>query len=207
MKNLLTYIIRKFANPAHYFNPNKPHIISEKKVVAKEDFILDVPFFQKDEAKSMGARWNPKIKKWYVPKGKEVSKFEQWAPNLDVSTITLDSLYLVQSHHNCWKCSNEYRVFCLSDRQSYFSFVTRVSKSVYLILKEKCPTYRKDYSKTVEYRYYMNHCSHCNAKSGDFFLHQEEDSPFLDINYDNSYAVEFIKLDLDPDEKIEIELS
>jgi hypothetical protein len=32
-------------------------------------FYLDVPYSEKDEAKKLGARWDPKAKSWYVPKG------------------------------------------------------------------------------------------------------------------------------------------
>lgn len=28
--------------------------------------ILNVPYNEKDDAKSLGARWNPTVKKWYV---------------------------------------------------------------------------------------------------------------------------------------------
>lgn len=209
MKSLLTYVVKKFVNSAHYLNPHKPYIVSEKKIVAKENLALDVPFSQKDEAKSLGAKWNPEIKKWYVPKGREVLSFKQWMPDPnDVSKITLNSpLYLACSYQICWKCLKEYQVFCLSDRKVYFSFVKSVSKSVDLILKERTPTYFIDYSNTVKYCYYMNHCGNCNAKSGDFFLHQKEDSPFLDADYGNSSKIKLIKLDFNPDEKIEIELS
>ncbi|MEE0732772.1 MAG: DUF5710 domain-containing protein [Acutalibacteraceae bacterium] len=27
---------------------------------------LEVPYSEKDEAKKLGARWNPKVKKWFV---------------------------------------------------------------------------------------------------------------------------------------------
>lgn len=33
-------------------------------------FILNVLYHEKDEAKILGARWNPEIKKWYI-KNKE----------------------------------------------------------------------------------------------------------------------------------------
>lgn len=29
--------------------------------------LLNVPYAEKDEAKALGARWNPEIKKWYAP--------------------------------------------------------------------------------------------------------------------------------------------
>ena len=40
--------------------------------------IIDVPFAEKDEVKSLGAKWNPKIKKWYVEERKDYYKFEKW---------------------------------------------------------------------------------------------------------------------------------
>lgn len=39
---------------------------------------LNVPFAQKDDAKSLGARWDPAAKKWYVPAGKDVGLFARW---------------------------------------------------------------------------------------------------------------------------------
>lgn len=39
---------------------------------------LNVPFSQKDEAKNLGARWDPEKKKWYVPSGKDISIFSSW---------------------------------------------------------------------------------------------------------------------------------
>lgn len=39
---------------------------------------LNVPFAQKDEAKALGARWEPAVKKWYVPAGKDLGLFARW---------------------------------------------------------------------------------------------------------------------------------
>jgi len=33
---------------------------------------LNVPYRDKDRAKSLGAKWNPKRRLWYVPAGKGV---------------------------------------------------------------------------------------------------------------------------------------
>lgn len=43
---------------------------------------LEVPFREKDQAKSLGARWDNISKKWYVPTelNDELSKFERWLP-------------------------------------------------------------------------------------------------------------------------------
>ena len=39
---------------------------------------LKVPFSEKDQAKSLGARWNAELKQWYVPIGVDVAPFEKW---------------------------------------------------------------------------------------------------------------------------------
>lgn len=39
---------------------------------------LKVPYAEKDEAKALGARWNPTRKCWYVPDGKDAEPFARW---------------------------------------------------------------------------------------------------------------------------------
>lgn len=40
--------------------------------------VLKVPFAEKEAAKALGARWDPKRKKWYVPQGVDAAPFSQW---------------------------------------------------------------------------------------------------------------------------------
>jgi len=40
--------------------------------------LLKVPYAEKDEAKALGARWNPTRKCWYVPEGKDAEPFARW---------------------------------------------------------------------------------------------------------------------------------
>lgn len=42
---------------------------------------LNVPYAEKDEARALGARWNPGKKRWYVPAGVALGAFEKWMPN------------------------------------------------------------------------------------------------------------------------------
>ncbi len=42
---------------------------------------LNVPYAQKDEAKALGARWDPANKKWYVPANKNITLFAKWQTN------------------------------------------------------------------------------------------------------------------------------
>lgn len=41
---------------------------------------LKVPFEEKDEAKELGAYWDPQRKQWYVRPGKEIRPFAEWNP-------------------------------------------------------------------------------------------------------------------------------
>ncbi len=47
-------------------------------MTATSNIPLKVPFKEKDEAKSFGARWNPDGKHWYVPIGVDTAPFEKW---------------------------------------------------------------------------------------------------------------------------------
>lgn len=41
---------------------------------------LNVPYAEKDEARALGARWNPTRKRWYVPDGVALDAFDKWMP-------------------------------------------------------------------------------------------------------------------------------
>jgi exodeoxyribonuclease VII large subunit len=41
---------------------------------------LNVPFAQKDAAKSLGARFDGTVKRWYVDEGRDLAVFAQWLP-------------------------------------------------------------------------------------------------------------------------------
>lgn len=47
-------------------------------MIATSNIPLNVPFKEKDEAKSNGARWNPGGKHWYIPEGVEDEPFAKW---------------------------------------------------------------------------------------------------------------------------------
>lgn len=47
---------------------------------------LKVPFKEKDEAKSLGARWNPDGKHWYIPEGVDTTPFEKWLTDTPLQT-------------------------------------------------------------------------------------------------------------------------
>ena len=50
-------------------------------------FDLDCPFSQKDDAKALGARWDPTNKTWYVPADKDLRPFRRWVPGAHLRVV------------------------------------------------------------------------------------------------------------------------
>lgn len=52
--------------------------------------LLDVPFSEKEQAKSLGARWNPVERKWYIPEDltDNIQSFQKWLPSSSASNDT-----------------------------------------------------------------------------------------------------------------------
>jgi hypothetical protein len=56
---------------------------------------LKVPFKEKDQAKALGARFDPDAKAWYVPHGIDVTRFARWLPT-DVAKFALEGASALQ---------------------------------------------------------------------------------------------------------------
>jgi hypothetical protein len=39
---------------------------------------LSVPYAEKDQAKALGAKWDPSLKKWYAPANLDLGLFARW---------------------------------------------------------------------------------------------------------------------------------
>jgi len=77
---------------------------------------LAVPFGEKDEAKKLGAWWDPICKKWYAPNGEAVL-LERWKVNDDVITLVGEDrdyggskLFVDLIPRSCWFTNVRYCV-------------------------------------------------------------------------------------------------
>ncbi len=61
-------------------------------MIATSNIPLNVPFKEKDEAKSHGARWNPADKHWYIPEGIDDAPFAKWLDNAPSDATASSSL-------------------------------------------------------------------------------------------------------------------
>ena len=50
---------------------------------------LNCPFAEKDEAKSLGARWDPARKVWYIEDVNDLTPFARWIPLLNRNTADM----------------------------------------------------------------------------------------------------------------------
>lgn len=174
---------------------------------------LDVPFSEKDEAKRLGARWNPERRKWFIPAGVSPEPFQRWLkdnPALTIKTLVQTiyaPVWLLTSAENCYRCHRNSVVFSITgqairdyevgdyndvryyvhraDRDTFVSIsnLEIVDDRIAQYLSKFAPNYRMDYSKTQDAHVYMNHCQYCGAKLGDFYMHNEPGGAFLPDSY------------------------
>lgn len=157
---------------------------------------LNVPYSQKDEAKQLGALWNPIEKKWYVKNKKDYPKFMKWMTEETSFNIICDHIYIIEGLHQCFRCHKETRVIGFgienfyecdqADEKSceYQSGIIRIAsyfpelpKDILTYIQSHY-NYKQTYSKFAETRYMANRCDHCGVLQGDFFIFNEVESPF-----------------------------
>ena len=52
-----------------------------------DNIFLDTPFKDKDKVKALGARWDPALRKWYVPEGTDLQAFAAWLPAAEAAAL------------------------------------------------------------------------------------------------------------------------
>jgi Domain of unknown function (DUF5710) len=177
---------------------------------------LNVPFSEKDEAKRLGARWNAERKKWFVPAGVNSEPFKRWVETKpepvarSVTQTMLAPVWLLTSTENCYRCHKISPVFAIAsksiedydideyddvhyqthraDENTHVSIsnLENVDERIGQYLAKFAPKYRMDFSKTQSANVYMNHCHHCGAKLGDFYMHNEPGGAFFPDSYEDS---------------------
>lgn len=164
---------------------------------------LNVPYSDKDDAKRLGARWNPERRCWYVPDGLDPKPFARWwITRQDVLSLNLRApeAYLVRGSKLCWKCSAPIAVigFLMApgfqmleswddgeatwseqDDWRFAHYIGELAQPAARFAVATSPDYRLAFSKTTNSRYWANHCPACRRLQGDFNLFCEPDGPFM----------------------------
>lgn len=180
---------------------------------------LDVPFSEKDEAKALGARWNPALKKWYISDRRKYSQFAKW---INGDTILCDHIYIVEGNRTCFRCNKETIVigfgfdtyFYMGDPDPKMETDTvhigqidsNLPKRLEAQLKERYGFIRR-YSKELQCSYYANHCRNCHVIQGNYFIFDEVDSPFFIDGKEAAERLVLRKISLPNDVAVSTEIS
>lgn len=178
---------------------------------------LNVPYEEKDDARRLGAKWDPSRRVWYVPDGTPTDAFGRWVPSVDEEvTLRAQRYFIATSKAECWRCGNKTPVWGLAlpsghreyddgewqdiDIPQVLAYSTYLAPPVvaklreFIALQTKDPKladcFRLDHSKTMEFPYWMNHCAGCGAKLGDHGLHSEPDAAFFPTTTEAAYAID-----------------
>ena len=196
--------------PANHLNNAFPPSAQGKKL------FLNVPFKEKDEAKVLGARWDPDCKKWYIANIRKYHLFKEW---INGRIVVLDHFYIIEGDRTCFSCGQQTPVigFALEDYLYFFdcepdvfpdyewrigeinitSFISPLPENLLAHLKKQY-NYYYDFSKSGGY-YYANHCRHCNILQGNNYIFEEVDSPFWIENIEDARGLKLHKIFLEDD--------
>ncbi|WP_425390791.1 DUF5710 domain-containing protein [Ekhidna sp.] len=179
---------------------------------------IDVPFKDKDEAKARGAFWEAELKTWYVPNHKKYDDFLQWINSDDFSIIAQTPFYIAKNQRKCWRCSELTTVVSLASNrffeldylneggndeaiawfpQNYFTFFsspTYINKETIDLISQKFPFYKLGFSKTINGKYWANHCEKCNSLQGDFFNHNEPGGAFSPMSIEECQQITLMEV-------------
>jgi hypothetical protein len=169
---------------------------------------LNVPYEQKDEAKSMYARWDNKRKKWFATNSKYYYRLAEW---IEGDSVVQNSMYIAVSSRECWKCGKETLIYALAVRSEdlidivyretnieeaigydvvFLPISSNLPKEIKAYL-EKHTNCKEKYSQTIQDTYFANTCTHCKALQGDYFVYEEFDSPFNGMGNSKIKYIEF----------------
>jgi hypothetical protein len=170
---------------------------------------LNVSYEDKDDAKRQGARWDATARRWYVPDGVPLGPFARWQPAaVEGEEALIAPIFLRKSSEPCYKCSAVSEVFCLGatavrdvdvedDGGVYkhehdnlpglvnVANLEQLDARLVAALARLAPRYKLDYSHTQRAQVWINHCQHCGAKLGDFYMHNEPDGAFFPTSPDD----------------------
>ncbi len=174
---------------------------------------LSIPFHEKEQAKKLGARWDPQQKIWWVPSSLDINCFARWlntsgplaqlywdlAPIHESEFDDFRSSWKVEVFFvpwTCWKCKQETLVFhCAVDRginimplcyqAKVLEQLDRFRKNVGM---ERFGCIKPRYSRTLGASYVSQGCRHCDALIGEFPL-SEDFSEFLSTQDVSAYPL------------------
>lgn len=163
---------------------------------------LNVPFKDKDEAKALGAKWDPVSSNWYVTNAADKQKCEKWFP----AQKCFGPYEILISNENCYRCGTISQVAALAvsgvedgkDDLSDIPFILMhleyLDYPFVAMLKHYNPGFSKKFSKTLEQHVWMNCCDACGAHFGDYFMMNEPGGAFRPTSHHEAANIQRAQL-------------
>ncbi|WP_126974133.1 DUF5710 domain-containing protein [Gynurincola endophyticus] len=177
---------------------------------------LNVPYADKELAKSKGAFWDAEEKTWYVPDHRNINDFLTWFDTDKIDTILKTPFYMASNKRSCWKCKkkitvlalysdnfyyldeegsdNEESVFEKAELKSFFSHVFYIDENFASFVRQQFPDFKLGFSKTVNGEYWANHCEFCHALQGDHFNHESPGGAFFPVTDEECENITLIQI-------------
>jgi hypothetical protein len=177
---------------------------------------LYVPFEDRAEVSLLGARWDAALKCWYVDNPND-TRFRKWLGYRETHfAISSDRAFVASTNVRCWRCHAPTNVICIYCEigeihgEPYSAFtvsdITAVDARLKTVL-EKWPSFRYVVDWSRGERYFVNHCSECEAAQRDYYLHCEPGGAFFMLKGAEPGAITFTPISgrvcLDGDEGFE----
>ncbi len=178
---------------------------------------LRVAYEDKDEVKSLGARWDATARVWFVPEELDPARFERWRPADPPPNLRAEAYFMASSSRPCWRCGATSPVhgFMLppgfetlytddasgpdlwetEQQPSLLCYVEWLAPAVAARLAPLAPHYRVAHSRSAGLFHWMNHCAHCGAPFGDHETFCEPGQGFLAFTLEQARRVTLARVD------------
>jgi hypothetical protein len=139
---------------------------------------IDLPYQDNDQAKGLGARWDPDLRSWYVPSGLDLKAFARWLP---ISPSQNDPLLpILGLPQGCWKCGEPTMavIACRDGEQLVFAHdrvlqIVASQVAVEDLASVGAGPLRPRFSRTMGRSSWSNGCLACGALLGGFPLYED----------------------------------
>lgn len=161
---------------------------------------LHVPFEQKEEAKILGARWDPEKRYWWT-ESRDLEPFARWRtpqepkpdpvvprmlPEPNLANVRAPSFAVITGTSECWKCHASTQVSALvlivyeelegddgwvrGSDRMMLQSISAMNVPAGERLRAIAPWMKPGFSQTADGVYLANHCQSCGALQGEWFL-------------------------------------
>jgi len=174
---------------------------------------INVPYNQKDRVKSLGAKWDPQEKTWYIPN--HITDLKSFEPYLNFTLdnaeyiFNPDESYFILGHVYCHKChhKNLCGIFASSDfkKRDKNTYIRCKNLTIFdgicdfsnydssHVINWMCSLTNCFYEDDIFFIEYKNYCPHCKTEMAEYESIADEYSPFyihrLIDNFKKGYLI------------------